>query len=706
MNCDRISETETDSRWITAVLSANQAVWDHDFERNQHYLSDTWRTLRGLTIDDDIPLSTEEWFTTIHANDVAHLHEEWRQIDAGETDIINYKFRQRHKDGHWVWFLSRGRVVRRDPAGLPARIVGTDTDITDIKTVELESQRMTQRLAVAMEAAGMGRWELNLDTGEAYWDDRMLQMLAVKDGKNNRPGQDWLQYVHPDDRDEVYPYLADRVEQKLDIERDYRILNTEGEAIHIRALAKFVDNAETGPRYYGVNIDITHDKLQTEELEKARALMEYESRHDALTKLANRRKLDEVFSEHVANSRSGVSVLHFDIDHFKQINDTLGHDAGDATLQHAADILRRHITGDALVSRVGGDEFVALMFKALDEQALQTTAEAIIREMCLPFEYRSQKCAVGISVGIATSKNCEAGDNSLFINADLALYEAKKAGRGRYRFYSPSMKEEARCRKHTFDALAAGIEKGEITCHYQPQFDAATLELSGLEALVRWEREAFGLFMPHQFLGVAEDMGILPDVDDVVLRRVLHDINKWERAGIHVPPISVNVSASRLNDPTFADQLRTFDIPVGMLSFELLESAFLDTKNNVVDRNLDVVNELGINIEIDDFGSGHASIASLLAVSPKRLKIDHALVSPIDTSERQRDLVKNIIGIGHMLGIKVVAEGVETAAHIEILQAMRCDFLQGFGLSRPMDGTNTGHFLSTTAEARAARKQA
>lgn len=703
---DSISGTETESRWMTAVLSANQAVWDHDFERNQHYLSETWRTLRGLSIDDEIPLTTETWFTTIHENDVAHVTQEWRRIDAGETDVINYKFRQRHKDGHWVWFLSRGRVVRRDAAGLPARIVGTDTDITDIKTVELESQRMTQRLAVAMEAARMGRWELNLDTGEAYWDDRLLQILGLRDGRNLRPGGDWLQFVHPDDRDEVYPYLADRVGKRLDVERDYRILNADGETVHIRALAKFVDNSETGPRYYGVNFDISRDKLQAEELEKARALLEYESRHDALTRLANRRKLDEVFSEHIASSRSGVSIMHFDIDHFKQINDTLGHDAGDATLQHAADVLQRHITGDALVSRVGGDEFVALMFEALDEQALQDTAEAIIREMAQPFYYGAQKCAIGTSIGIATCRDRDAENGSLFINADLALYEAKKAGRGRYRFYSPSMKEEARRRKKTFDALSAGFEKGEITCHYQPQFDAMTLELSGLEALVRWEREAFGLIMPDEFLGVAEDMGILSEVDDLVLRRVLHDIDQWRGAGIDVPPISVNVSASRLNDPNFADQLRAFDIPAGMLSFELLESAFLDTKNDVVERNLRAVRDLGIHIEIDDFGSGHASIASLLAVSPKRLKIDHTLVGPIAASERQRELVKNIVGIGHMLGIRVVAEGVETPAHTEILQAMGCDFLQGFGLSRPMDGARTGQFLATTAQALAARLQA
>jgi diguanylate cyclase (GGDEF)-like protein len=446
-----------------------------------------------------------------------------------------------------------------------------------------------------------------------------------------------------------------------------------------------------------VNFDITLDKLQAEELENARTLLEYESRHDALTALANRRKLDEVFLERVANSQSAATLLHLDIDHFKQINDTLGHAAGDAALQHAANVLRRHMTGDVLISRVGGDEFVVLLFEVPAEQELEATAESIIREMSRPFCYRSMKCSIGVSIGIAICQNCDGVDRSLFIDADLALYEAKKAGRGRYRFFSPSMKEEARWRKETFDALSSGIENGEILCHYQPQFDAVTLKLSGLEALVRWERIKVGLIMPHQFLGVAEDMGLLSKIDDIVLHRVLHDISTWEKAGITVPPISVNVSASRLNDPTFADQLVNLNIPVGMLSFELLETAFLDTKSSVVDRNLGIIKDLGINIEIDDFGSGHASIAGLLSVTPTRLKIDHTLVGPISTSERQRELVKNIIGIGHMLGIRVVAEGVETPAHIEILKAMHCDFLQGFGLSRPMDGAKTCQFIAKHA---------
>ncbi len=687
-------------RWKTAVLSANQAVWDHDFENNRHYLSKTWRDLRGLSVNDYVPQNTEEWLTTVHEQDVGHLIEEWRRIDAGETDIINYKFRQRHKDGHWVWFLSRGRVVRRDPAGLPVRIIGTDTDITDIKTVELESQRMAQRLHVAMEAAGMARWEFNITTKEAYWDDRLLKMFAVKDGNNIRSGDDWARYIHPDDREDVVAYTDDRLVRKQDIAHDYRVLTGDGEVKHIRARAKYVEDTEAEPRYYGVNFDITRDKLQTQELEKARALLEHESRHDAMTGLANRRKLDETYSQYARNSSERVAVLHFDIDHFKHINDTLGHDAGDATLKHAAAVLMRNTPASALVSRVGGDEFVALLFDAPDDTALASIAEAIIREMSQPFYYGSQECNIGTSIGVATTNNPNDAGSDLFINADLALYEAKKAGRGRYRFFSSSMKDEARRRKKSFDALSAGFEKGEITCHYQPQFDAVTLEPTGLEALVRWESAKYGLIMPQDFLQTAEDMGLVAQFDELVLRRALHDIKTWQEAGLAVPPISVNVSAHRLNDPTLGDRLRVLDLPPGMLSFELLESAFLDSRNDIIDKNLQVIGSMGINIEIDDFGSGHASIASLLEIAPKRLKIDRFLIQPIVQSQRQRDLVRTIIGIGHMLGIKVVAEGVETDEHVRILQEMGCCFLQGFGLARPMDNTNTGRFLEQAAKGR------
>ncbi|MFK8036199.1 MAG: putative bifunctional diguanylate cyclase/phosphodiesterase, partial [Hyphomicrobiales bacterium] len=647
-------DPNNEDRWKTAVLSANQAVWDHDFERDSHYLSDTWRDLRGLGNEESTPHSTDEWLETIHPQDVDQIREELRRIDTGQTDIINYKFRQRHKNGHWVWFLSRGRIVRRDADGLPVRMIGTDTDITDIKTVELESQRMAQRLDVAMEAAGMARWEFNINKGEAYWDDRLLKMFGVKDGKNIRPGSDWESYIHPEDQAYAAEYTQLCLDRKEDVAHDYRLVTVDGQIKHIRARGKYVEHSGGDARYYGVNFDITQDKLRTQELENARALLEHESRHDALTGLSNRRKLDEVFSEYAQKRSDRIAVLHFDIDHFKQINDTLGHDAGDATLKHAADVLMRNTPEAAMVSRVGGDEFVVMLIDAPDDTVLGALAEKIIQEMSQPFYYEAQECNIGTSIGISTTSNMRDHGSALFIDADLALYEAKKAGRGRYRFFTASMKDEARKRKNSFDALSAGFDNGEITCHYQPQFDALSLEVTGLEALVRWESPQFGLMMPQEFLQTAEDMGLLPQFDELVLRRALYDMNQWEKTGLSVPPISVNVSAHRLNDPSLGEQLRVLDLPRDMLSFELLESAFLDDRNDVIDRNLRLISSMGIDIEIDDFGSGHASIASLLEIKPTRLKIDRFLIQPIVESEQQRELVKTIIGIGRMLGIKVV----------------------------------------------------
>lgn len=701
--CDVSSASlaESELRWKTAVLSAKQGVWDHDFERNRHFLSKTWRELRGLNEDDEVPKTTEDWLKTIHPQDLDHIKAELERLDSGEIDDINYKFRQRHSNGQWVWFLSRGRIVRRDADGLPARMIGTDIDITDIKTVEIESQRMAERLGVAMDAAGMARWEFNVDSDQAFWDDRLLQMFGIKDGQNVRTGADWSTFIHPDDREVTVAYTEDCLQNEQDVACDYRLVSRDGTLRYIRTRGKFVNDSETGPRYYGVNFDITQDQLRAQELEDARARLEHESRHDALTGLANRRRLDDVYTEYMRDTAAAdvrLAVLHFDIDHFKQINDTLGHDAGDATLKHAADILRGNAPQDALVSRVGGDEFVALLFDAPDDPVLEEIAERIIDDMSRPYFYGAQECNIGTSIGIAVLDQQANPDCNLFIDADLALYEAKKAGRGRYRFYNRAMKEEARRRKNSFDALLAGFDQGEITCHYQPQFDTNTLELTGLEALVRWESAKFGLIMPEEFLQTAEDMGLLAQFDELVLRRALYDMKQWEGAGLDVPPVSVNVSSNRLNDPSLGDRLRELDLPRGMLSFELLESAFLDARNDVVDRNLKKISEMGIDIEIDDFGSGHASIASLLQVSPKRLKIDRTLIQPIVNSRRQRALVKTIIGIGRMLDIRVVAEGVETAAHVPILKDMGCCYLQGYGLARPMDADAVCDFLAEIGE--------
>lgn len=679
---------ESEWRWKMAVHSANQGVWDHDFEKDRHYVSRTWRDLRGLSVSDSFPGSTEDWLKTIHPADTDHIQEELRKLDAGETDIINYKFRQRHTAGHWVWFFSKGRVVRRTATGEVARIIGTDTDISEIKKVEMESQRMALRLEAALQASGMARWEYDVGARYVFWDDQMLRLAGIEDGQNIRSANDLKNIVHPDDRERIIEVTRAALAEERDFNSEHRILRPDGSVIYVRSRGTCVKDDGNNARFYGVVMDVTRDHERTRALEDARARLEHESRHDALTGLSNRRFLDATFLELAQRTQSRknrVAVMHIDVDHFKQINDTLGHDAGDALLKHVADVLVRNLPEGTVVSRVGGDEFVALLARAPALPVLTSLAELIIDEMSKPFFYNSQLCNVGTSIGVAISPADNPLDNSLFIDADLALYEAKKSGRGRVRFFNDAMKQEARRRKNSFDALLEGFDQGEITCHYQPQFDAETLELAGVEALVRWESAKYGLMMPDEFLGTAADMGLMADFDELVLKKALEDLEIWETAGFEVPRISVNVSSHRLNDPTLAQRLSRVNLPRGRLSFELLESAFLDCRNDVIDRNLALLDEMGIEIEIDDFGSGHASIVSLLQIAPKRLKIDRMLVGPVVEAKRQRDLVARILEIGKMLEVTVIAEGVETIEHVHVMRELGCDILQGFGLARPMD---------------------
>jgi EAL domain-containing protein (putative c-di-GMP-specific phosphodiesterase class I) len=234
------------------------------------------------------------------------------------------------------------------------------------------------------------------------------------------------------------------------------------------------------------------------------------------------------------------------------------------------------------------------------------------------------------------------------------------------------------------DDILTSLDRGEFGCVYQPQFCASSLKVSGIEVLVRWHHPKRGMLSPIEFLDTAEELGVVSRLDQIVLERALADVAVWEAQGLPVPRISVNVSGRRLRDPALPAWIDHLGERAKNISFELLESIFLDDSDDLLKSNLQAIRDLGISIEVDDFGTGHASIVGLLNLRPDRLKIDRQLILPILGSERQRLLVKSIVEIGKVQGIGVVAEGVETAAHIDVLRDLGCDFLQGYGLCRPV----------------------
>ncbi|MFA6157588.1 EAL domain-containing protein [Mesorhizobium sp.] len=558
-----------------------------------------------------------------------------------------------------------------------------------------ELRRLSGRLELALEASGIGVWEHDLATNEMVWDDRVNEIYGKPADGRPRGYDDWARSIHPEDRSRALRDFDRAAGNKGLYSSQYRLLGPDGAIRHVRTRASFFQDIDGTPKLIGAEWDVTSDVLLNEtlrrerqltesknaELNLAKAHIEYAALHDSLTGLPNRRYLDELLAETGGPDRP-TALLHLDLDRFKQINDTLGHAAGDAMLVHASKVIKANAGPGDFVARIGGDEFV-VMSHGLDDDQLAALADRIIEEMRQPLDYRGHPCRFGVSIGIAANSGVDA--KQLLVNADLALYRAKGRGRNRYEFFNEELQSEIVRTKQVADEILGGLERNEFVAYYQPQFDARTLEIVGVEALSRWNHPRRGILAPDAFLKVAEELNVVSLIDRTILEQALQNFGRWERDHLKIPRVSVNVSARRLEDKSLIEGLRKLDIRQGTVSFELVESIFLDENDDLVTWNIEHIKELGIDIEIDDFGTGHASIVSLLKLQPRRLKIDRQLVIPITGSSAQRHLVLSIIEIGKSLGIEVIAEGVETMEHARILKELGCDILQGFFFGRPME---------------------
>lgn len=315
-----------------------------------------------------------------------------------------------------------------------------------------------------------------------------------------------------------------------------------------------------------------------------------------------------------------------------------------------------------------------------------------------PVPYDNHECRIGVSIGIAMADtSLKDYGRHLLVDADIALYRAKSNGRNRFEFFSDTLKLEIVRNKQIADDILSGLERQEFLPYFQPQFCARSLEISGVEALARWNHPKEGILTPDVFLKTADDLNVVPLIDRIIMEQTLWQSTRWKAAGIEIPKMSVNVSAGRLNDANLMEGLEGLSFEPGTLSFELLESIFLDDKNDQIAANFEKLRQVGIDIEIDDFGTGYASIVSLIHLRPARLKIDRQLILPIIQSEGQRRLVASIIEIGQSLGIKVVAEGVETMEHARILRELGCDALQGYAFAAPMSPDKLIEFVRAKA---------
>ncbi len=619
-------------------------------------------------------------------------------------------------DNVWVlrFALLAGALLIMLPLYIARRLIKErQRHVEEIKRRKGELQRLSRRLELALDTSEIGVWEFDFETGELVWDDRMNELYGLPRDGGARGYIHWRNALHPEDLERAEADFAHSIKTRSRYVSEYRIVSPGGEIRHVRAIGAVYHDPGTASKIVGVNWDVSgdvaraaeiqHARTQAEarnaELEATKARIEHNALHDSLTGLPNRRFLDGLLEDNGANSHAPTitALLHIDLDRFKQINDTLGHAAGDAMLVHASTVLKANVGPGDIVARIGGDEFVIVCIAPVSDAQLGGLAERIIVQMRQPVSYLNHECRFGVSVGIARETPTHLDPKRLLINADIALYRAKSRGRNRYEFFSENLQSEVVSTKRIADDILAGLEQDEFTPYFQLQFNAHTHEVVGAEALARWNHPTEGTLSPDSFLRIAEELNVVASIDKLILEKALQSRQRWAECGLVLPRISVNVSSRRLHDEELIKTLRSLDIVPGTVAFELVESIYLDESDELVAWNIDQIKELGIDIEIDDFGTGHTSIVSLLKLKPCRLKIDRQLVMPILSSLTQRHLVKSIIEIGKSLGIAVIAEGVETMEHATLLRDMGCDLLQGYAFGRPMSAEQTEAFLRQAA---------
>jgi diguanylate cyclase (GGDEF)-like protein/PAS domain S-box-containing protein len=420
-------------------------------------------------------------------------------------------------------------------------------------------------------------------------------------------------------------------------------------------------------------------------LEEANAEITRKAFHDELTGLGNRRFLADQFDglRHRRAVEGGeLTALHVDLDRFKAINDTIGHAAGDHVLRVVADRMLSLADRDDLVARIGGDEFIILYWERAETGRAFELGRALIEAMAAPVMFEGRECRLGASVGIARTPSSPPDD--LLINSDIALYKAKRAGRGQISNFDLDDVVEMRDRKALADDIERGLENSEFEPFFQPQIDARTGALVGIEALARWRHPTRGTLAPDAFLAMAEELDVVARIDRMIFDKALSGCNEAFAGHGTYPSLALNVGSKRIEDDSFEDISSRIAAYPGEIAFELLETIFLEEESAGFHVRLDQLREMGIAIEVDDFGSGRASVVALQRIAPDRLKIDRRLVRPMTEGENAIRLVRSIIEIGNALDIGVTAEGVETEQHARLLAEMGVERLQGFFFARPM----------------------
>ncbi|QSX33354.1 EAL domain-containing protein [Shewanella avicenniae] len=674
----RIQQQISDSneRFKLALWGSGYRLWDW------HLLTDKL-TITQLNQDDELldTIERKVYLSMIHPEDRAQVQQALTDYLADKTPYYEAEYRVISPDGEWEWAVERGKISARDKFNVPIRMAGTYTNINVRKLQEDELKLSYQVLESLNEAVVIcdldyrvisvnpafsritgytdveieGRYCLALTRGlYRAIDYRKIENELIRD--SHWAGEILLRHA---DQTTILVWLE--VNQ---------VLNGQGEASHLVMVFS----------------DISDRKKAEEDL---RLLANY----DTLTGLPNRALFhDRLWHalEKAKRNETKVALLFLDLDRFKNINDSKGHQVGDELLKAVAKRLSGVIRASDTVARIGGDEFTIILEGIVKAKAATVIAEKIINVLDQPFELQQTTLDITTSIGISLSPDDAIDAQELLKYADTAMYYAKSLGRNNFQFYTAHLNVSAVRQLQLETGLKQAVSKDELYLVYQPKYQVSSGEIIGFEALLRWQSEELGLVSPSEFIPVAEETGLITAVGSWILQRVCQQLAEWREAGQRLVPIAINLSARQLQLAIIDEieqTLAQYQLPAQLLEIELTESAVMKHPRQSI-AILNRLAELGLSLAVDDFGTGYSSLAYLKRFPINTLKIDREFVRDISTDPDDAAITSAIIALAHSLELLVVAEGVEYEEQLHYLASQDCDQVQGFLLSKPLAATD------------------
>ncbi|EJN19211.1 PAS domain S-box/diguanylate cyclase (GGDEF) domain-containing protein [Pseudomonas sp. GM78] len=670
--------SQSEARLALALKASELGLWDWNLQTDEVHHTHI-QELFGLA-PEQVTALLRHLKPRLHPDDLPALKRALVEHLKGRTEDYQIEYRVRHGDGHWVWIEDRGRAVERADNGRVIRMVGTRRDISVGKAQE----EQLQLAATVFEAASEG----------IVIFDPNYALIAVNQAFSRVTGYEIEEILGrkvvdlPCSRDARRHYGA--IHQALEQHGSWQ-----GELVETRK------NGEMYPQWLqltavrNIRGNVSHivgffaDLSARRESEER---MRYLTHHDELTGLANRSMFRERLSEAHQRVRQGgyrsLALLHINLDRFKQLNDSLGHEVADQLLQKMARRLVNALPEADTIARLSGDEFAVLFNAYGNLSSLARVATRLSAKLRLPVTVEGHELVVSASMGISLLPDNARDISALVSQSNMAMQHAKHLGGNNFQFYTDSLQASTLERLQLENHLRKAVEEKQLKVFYQPKLCLATGKLNAAEALVRWDHPTMGRVPPGDFIGLAEETGLIGPIGEFVLRQACWQACEWQRLGLEGIRVSVNLSVHQLRQGKLVSLVRQVLEETGLaphyLELELTESQLLDSVEHII-ATFQQLRELGVKLAIDDFGTGYSSLSYLKRIPVDYVKIDQAFIRGLGEGTEDAAITRAIIAMAHGLKLKVVAEGVERPEQLEFLKAERCDEVQGYLISRPVE---------------------